>query len=250
MKVFTVGHSNHSIETFLDLLRRNGVTAIADVRSHPYSRRFPHFSQAPLRDALRSAGISYVFLGEQLGARPTNRSCYVDDQARYELIATTEEFTNGIERVVKGSERHQIALMCAEQDPIICHRAILVCRHLRNTGLTIQHILKNGEVELHEHLEERLLKLHNLDQISSLLETVNEATPALPVKESEPEESKPEQLLLFDVISFENAPKEHKALSDLLFHEELVQKAYELQSDRIAYREGHSGKDQSHGRAS
>jgi uncharacterized protein (DUF488 family) len=158
MQIFTVGHSNHSIEKFLNLLKQHGVTAIGDVRSSPFSRRFPHFNQAPLKNSLSSEDISYVFLGEQLGARPKAPECYVEGKALYELIAATEAFATGLERIFKGAKHHQIDLMCAEQDPITCHRAILVCKHLRNTGLDVKHILKTGDLESHEHLEQRLLQ--------------------------------------------------------------------------------------------
>ena len=162
MQIFTVGHSNHSVEKFLNLLKRSGVSAIADVRSSPFSRRSPHFNQSSLRKSLASEGVSYVFLGEELGARSKNPECYVECKARYELIAATEEFAMGLDRILKGVNHHQIALMCAEQDPITCHRAILVCKHLKDAGLDIQHILKTGDLESHEHLEQRLLKLHGL----------------------------------------------------------------------------------------
>ena len=99
MQIFTVGHSNHSIEKFLSLLRQHGVTAVADVRSFPTSRRFPHFNQSTLKKSLGSEEISYVFLGDQLGARPKDPECYVEGKARYELIAATEAFAMGLERI-------------------------------------------------------------------------------------------------------------------------------------------------------
>ncbi len=222
MQIFTIGHSNHSIETFLTLLKQHGVTAVADVRSFPFSRRFPHFNQAPLRNSLSSEDISYVFLGEQLGARPKDPECYVDGKARYELIAATEAFTTGLERIFKGAKRHQIALMCAEQDPITCHRAILVCKHLRNTGLDIKHILKKGDLESHEHLEQRLVKRHNLSKVLLLLET--------PTKEVK---SKTQLQLfntdIFDTNSSDNAITKHASLEDL------IEQAYQLQGEKIAY---------------
>ena len=130
-ELFTVGHSNLSIEAFISLLQQHEITAVADVRSHPYSRRFPHFSQPTLKASLLNAGIRYVFLGKELGARPEDLSCYEGGKALYQRIADTQLFSEGIQRLLKGTEIYKIALMCAEKDPITCHRTILVCRQLK-----------------------------------------------------------------------------------------------------------------------
>ena len=231
MQIFTVGHSNHSAEKFLSLLKQHEVTAVADVRSFPFSRRFPHFNQSPLKNLLGSEAISYVFLGDQLGARPKDPECYVEGKARYELIAATEAFAMGLERIFKGVKRHQIALMCAEQDPITCHRAILVCRYLRNTGLGIQHILKTGDLESHEHLEQRLIKLHNLSDSLPLLETPAEISKA------------DMQLELFNTNKFDaNASNSADTDSDF---ESLIEQAYQIQGEQIAY-EGHKNANATH----
>lgn len=223
MQIFTIGHSNHSIDKFLTLLKQHGVTTIVDVRSSPFSRYSPHFNQASLKSSLSHENISYVFLGEQLGARPKNLECYVEGKARYELIAATEAFSTGLERIFKGAENYQIALMCAEQDPITCHRAILVCKHLKNAGIGIVHILKNGDLETHERLEYRLLKLHNLsDQLPS-------SSISLQLSQSET------QLRLFDLDTF--APNISSEISFGKYYttEELVEQAYQLQGEKIAY---------------
>ncbi|MEM9213689.1 MAG: DUF488 domain-containing protein [Cyanobacteria bacterium P01_F01_bin.150] len=162
--IFTIGHSNHTIDEFIGLLKHHGVTALADVRSHPYSRYCQHFCKAPLEGAIRKAGLSYVFLGKELGPRSTDPDCYIDGTVSYERLAQTPIFIEGLNRLVKGSETHSIALMCAEHDPITCHRAILVSRPLHTDGHTIQHILRNGRLESHSELEDRLLKLYTPDQ--------------------------------------------------------------------------------------
>ena len=156
--LFTVGHSLRTAEDFIELLRANGVTAIADVRSSPYSQRVPHFNREELTDLLRDAGIVYVFLGEELGARRKEPFCYVDRKARYELIEQAPLFQHGLNRVRRGVTRSRIALMCAEKDPATCHRAILVCKALRSE-MSIRHIVARGSVESHEELEERLLQI-------------------------------------------------------------------------------------------
>ena len=163
--IYTVGHSNGSAEAFIALLRQHRITAIADVRSHPYSRYLPHFSQPALKAALREAAIRYVFLGRELGARPDDPGCYDNGRAVYARIAATPAFARGLERVRQGAATERIALLCAEKDPITCHRTILVCRHLRGPDLAIAHILADGSLEAHAALEQRLLRLHGLDQL-------------------------------------------------------------------------------------
>lgn len=242
MQIFTVGHSNHSMEKFITLLKQHGVTAIADVRSSPFSRRVPHFNQNSLRSLLSSENISYVFLGEQLGARPKNSECYVEGKARYELIAATESFSTGLDRIFRGAKHHQIALMCAEQDPITCHRAILVCKHLRNSELKIEHILKTGNLESHQHLEQRLLKLHNLE-VSSLAET-----PATTSKSAV-------QLPLFNINVFDNSLIDNSLSSisvatNHLSLQDLIEQAYQIQGEDIAYMEGYENTGKTHEQAS
>ncbi|MFN7502458.1 MAG: DUF488 family protein [Dolichospermum sp.] len=212
MKIFTIGHSNHKIETFIELLHQHQVTALADVRSSPYSRRFPQFNQSALKTALKTVNIAYVPLGDNLGARPRDRNCYIDGMARYDLIAATEAFKVGLNRLIQGSEKYQISLMCAEQDPIVCHRAILICPHLKNAGLEIHHIHKNGDLESNEDLENRVLKQNNLYKLSADLE------------------NNIKQLSLFDLQPIQTLEKP-------LSRAELVEKAYQLQSEKVAYTE-------------
>lgn len=209
-QLFTIGHSNHSIENFIQLLQKYGITALADVRSHPYSRYLSHFNQVELKQALKDVGIGYVFLGRELGARPSDRTCYVDGKAIYEKIAATPLFAEGIQRILKGSQTYTIALMCAEQDPITCHRAILVCQYLRQENLTIDHIWKNGDLENHTALEERLLNAHNFTQT---------VTPTAV------------QLSIFENYFVQEKPAIESS------REELLQEAYRRQGSLIAYTE-------------
>jgi uncharacterized protein (DUF488 family) len=157
--VLTIGHSAHSWERFLALLGSAGVTAIADVRTAPYSRRFPHFNRDRLRDALPLRGIAYVFLGKELGGRPRERGLYCEGVADYEQMAQTEGFKAGVERVILGAGKFRIALMCSEQDPLECHRCLLVGRALAERGVAVGHILGNGEIVPHAGIEAKLLEL-------------------------------------------------------------------------------------------
>jgi uncharacterized protein (DUF488 family) len=103
-----------------------------------------------------------VFLGEELGARRSERECYVNDRADYDLIARTPAFNSGVDRVVRGAAKMCIALMCSEKDPLDCHRCILVSPRLRERGIPVLHILSDGRIENHEQLETRLLNLFEL----------------------------------------------------------------------------------------
>ena len=161
--VFTIGHSDHPMGRFIELLVSHGITAVADVRSIPYSRFNPQFNREPVQTALNAAAIRYVFLGDVLGARRSEIECYVKGKARYELIARTPGFKEGLQRLREGMEHHRIALMCAEKDPLTCHRAILICRHLRSADTSISHILNDGHAESNDELEARLLKLTKVD---------------------------------------------------------------------------------------
>ena len=162
IEIFTVGHSNLSIEAFISLLKEHQITAIADVRSHPYSRYLPHFNKSEIKASLSNVGIQYVFLGKELGARPEDLSCYdVNGKALYERIAATQLFAEGIQRLIKGAESYKLTLMCAEKDPITCHRTILVCRELTKLNVQIAHILSDSSLESQEKLEKRLLSKFN-----------------------------------------------------------------------------------------
>ncbi len=156
--IYTIGHSNHPIDKFIGLLKRNGITAVGDVRSVPYSRFHPQFNKDDFAASLEKAGIAYLFLGQELGARPDDGSCYKNGQVDFSRMADRAEFKRGLDHVVKGSGQHRIALMCAEKEPLDCHRTILVCRNLKAHGLGIKHILANGLLEDHKDAEARLLR--------------------------------------------------------------------------------------------
>src|SRR5260370_36793628 len=113
--VYTIGHSTHSTEKLIQLLAGHGVTALADVRSQPYSRINPQFNRESLRTELKTAGIAYVFLGRELGARAEDRGCYIDGQVQYDLLARTPLFQKGLTRIAQGISGHRVALMCAEK---------------------------------------------------------------------------------------------------------------------------------------
>ena len=162
--LYTIGHSSHEQEHFLDLLKTHSISAVCDVRSIPYSRRNPQFNKDALTAALKSSGIAYVFLGKELGAKDPDRDCCIDGKVQFNLIAATSEFQAGLDRVLTGIEQYKVALLCAEEDPFICHRTILVTRHLRQQTESILHIRGDSRIETNEQFEQHLLEVAGVDK--------------------------------------------------------------------------------------
>ena len=176
--VLTVGHSNHPLETFVSLLQQHGVETLADVRSMPYSRFNPQFNRKSLDAALQAQGIAYCFMGQALGGRPEDRSCYENGRVRYDRLAQTPLYRGGIEQVIETAEIERIALMCAEKEPLDCHRTLLVGRSLAACGVAVAHILADGTLEPHDDTMDRLLdsvKLPRGDLLYSREELIAEA---------------------------------------------------------------------------
>jgi uncharacterized protein (DUF488 family) len=159
--LYTIGHSNHPIEHFIALLQQHAISAVGDVRSQPYSRFNLQYNRETLKQSLQQHGIAYVFLGKELGARSTNPDCYIDGRVQYHLLARQPVFHEGLERLRTGMQDYRIALMCAEQDPLQCHRTGLIGRELRGE-LSILHILGDGAIETNAGFEQRLLALYDI----------------------------------------------------------------------------------------
>jgi len=162
--LFTIGHSTHSFDALCALLTQHGVTAVGDVRSTPHSRRNPQFNREAFQRDLAARGIAYLFLGAELGARSDDPHCYLDGRVQYDRLAATGSFRHGLARVRREAAHHRLALLCAESDPLQCHRTLLVSRRLADAGFDVVHILKDGETEDHAALEERLLRSHHLEE--------------------------------------------------------------------------------------
>ena len=186
-ELYTIGHSNHQIEKFIDLLKLHAIRAVCDVRSQPYSRHNPQFNRETIQQRLKDQNISYVFLGAELGARSSEASCSGSGKVQFNCLSQTGKFQDGIKRVKTGMDSCRVALMCAEKDPLQCHRTMLICRSMRSEGACIKHILADGSLETNAEMEERLLRQLNI----------------------------PQDDLFMD-------------------HEQLVNRAYDMQSDKIA----------------
>ena len=160
--LYTIGHSTHTADKLIALLKEHDINAVVDVRSYPYSRMNQQFNREFFSDLLKEHGILYVFLGKELGARPEDPNIYIDGKVKFDLLAQTDIFKDGINRILQGMDNYRIALMCAEKDPLACHRTILVCRNLADRGINISHILEDGTLENHSVAILRLLDELNL----------------------------------------------------------------------------------------
>jgi uncharacterized protein (DUF488 family) len=147
--VLTIGHSNHTIDRFIDLLKGQGVTVLADVRSIPASRFAPQFRQAALKASLNAVGIGYVWLGEGLGGKPRDKALWREGAPDFQRIAVSPAFRAGLDTLRTVIAEARVAIMCAEREPKDCHRARLVAPELDRAGLRVGHILADGDVLPH-----------------------------------------------------------------------------------------------------
>ncbi len=164
--IYTVGHSSHASEYFVSLLRRYGVNLLVDVRSTPYSQWQRHFNKEQFSLMLKAGNIDYLFLGRELGARSDDKSCYIDGQVQYALLTRTSLFQAGIECVLERSEQFTVALMCAEKEPLECHRSLLVGKALADKGKQLRHIHADGSLETEYEAMSRLLALMNMPEVT------------------------------------------------------------------------------------
>jgi uncharacterized protein (DUF488 family) len=148
LRVLTIGHSNHPIERFLDLLKSQTVDVVVDTRSQPYSEYTVHFDQKPLKKVLEEEGIRYVFLGRELGGRPDGDEFYDQDgHVLYDRVAETNFFQDGLARLEKGIREYKVAMLCAEENPAACHRRLLVGRVLLDRGIQVDHMRGDGRIQ-------------------------------------------------------------------------------------------------------
>ena len=159
-EIYTVGHSNHQIDYFLELLKFRNINCLIDVRSTPVSNYSPQFNKLPLKNYLKNNNITYMHFKDEFGARHEQETVLDENgQVNFELFRKTNEFKKGIERVEKGfSKGYRIALMCSEGNPLECHRFSMISVYLNKIGYNVFHILKNKVVKSHAQLEQELLK--------------------------------------------------------------------------------------------
>jgi uncharacterized protein (DUF488 family) len=156
LTVLTIGHSNHSLKTFLGLLEQHRIEIVIDVRSYPCSGYASHFDKDDIQQPLRAQGIRYLFLGDALGGRPDGRQVY-DSQGHvlYDRVAATERFQAGIERLLRGAAACRLVVLCGEEDPTGCHRRLLVGRVLAERGVRVLHIRSDGRVQTEQEVADQ-----------------------------------------------------------------------------------------------
>ena len=166
--LFTVGHSSLDFAPFAQLLADRGIDLLVDVRSRPQSSRFPQFSLPGLEKLLKEQGMGYLFLGEELGGRPDDPQAYrPDGLVNYQARRRSYAFQAGLERVLKELEEHTLALMCAEEDPLECHRFLMICPELVAIGVQPIHIRKDSRIETQEAAENRLLASNSFSAVAA-----------------------------------------------------------------------------------
>ena len=153
-RLFSIGHSNHALEKFLDLLRQHRIDVLVDARSHPYSRFTPHFRARLLKEAVTGAGIKYLFMGKELGGRPEGDEFYdAEGHVLYWRVAESHLFLDGIARLENGLAKYRVAIMCSEENPSVCHRRLLVARVLKTRGVQLEHIRGDGRIQTEAELQ-------------------------------------------------------------------------------------------------
>jgi hypothetical protein len=166
--LFTIGHSNLELADFLALLLQHRVQVLCDVRSRPGSLRFPQFNRESLEAGLTSVQIQYEFLGETLGGRPSDPRVYCENGVvDYAVRRRAPDFAVGLARVIELARAQPAALMCAEEDPLHCHRFLMICPALVERGLSPLHIRRGGAIESQREAEDRLLELHGFADVTS-----------------------------------------------------------------------------------
>jgi len=161
--LFTIGHSRHEIDYFVHLLKMHKINCLIDVRSNPYSRIAPQFNKETLANSLKAANIIYLHFQKEFGARQTNVSLIdLENKVDYSRVRETEEFKEGVKRVFDGLEKgYNIALMCSEANPFDCHRFVMIAYYFVREGMTVNHILKDGNKVDNSELEKELLKKYS-----------------------------------------------------------------------------------------
>lgn len=152
-QIFTIGHSNHSLETFLALLKDHDIEVLVDIRSHPNSKYSPQFNGKGLKMALGREAIKYLFLGKELGGHPSGAHYYdVKGHVLYSRVAESLLFQEGITRLEKGIQQFRVAIMCSEEDPAECHRHLLVARVLVGRDVAVYHIRGDSSIQTEDEL--------------------------------------------------------------------------------------------------
>ncbi|MBV8845044.1 MAG: DUF488 domain-containing protein [Bryobacterales bacterium] len=196
---YTIGHSNHSLERFVELLRQFEVDVVADTRSQPHSSFCPHFNRESVKSWLEKSGIRYVYMGKELGGRPEGKQFYdPEGHVFYGKVADADFFLRGIERLERGLSRYRgIALLCSEENPSVCHRRLLIARVLTSRGIQVHHIRGDGSLQS----EQELLAAEEAAQLSLFERDAWKSIPSVLPKKQRDSSSKPSETPVFAASS-------------------------------------------------
>jgi uncharacterized protein (DUF488 family) len=148
--IYTVGYGARTVDELIDALKQHGIEYLVDVRSQPYSKYNPEFSKSALQERIAQGGIRYVFMGDALGGRPNDRSCYVNGKVDYARLRETTFYRSGIERLHTALDKGlRLALMCSEGKPQECHRSKLIGETLVAENVEVLHIDETGAARTH-----------------------------------------------------------------------------------------------------
>ena len=177
MEIFAIGHSNYPYDKLIEMIKKYGIDCVVDIRETPYSKYNTQYNREVLRENLKSSGFTYVYMGHEFGAKRQTKESYNDDgYADFEKVIKEESFLKGIERITKGLQMgYKIVLLGAMQEPIRCHRSIMLGKYLNEKGFDVKYIMHEGNIVNQDHIEEDLLNKYFSDRnqlsIDSLLGT-------------------------------------------------------------------------------
>ncbi|MEQ8284032.1 DUF488 domain-containing protein [Thalassospira sp.] len=160
--IYTVGYAGHDRDSLLALFKSHGITAVADIRTFKRSSYWTAFDSESFAPFLRENGIAYVFMGDVMGGKPQMPDLYPGGQLDYDLMAKRPDFKAGIERLVSGAGKYRICLMCAEKDPLDCHRTLLIAPALKEAEFDLRHLVE-GRVEAQSETEDRMIAMNGGD---------------------------------------------------------------------------------------
>lgn len=168
--IYTIGYTVFSIDDFIDVIKYYGISCVIDVRSSPFSKHYPDYNKDVLEQRLKQHGILYRNYAKEFGARQTNPIYYSGDIVDFDKFIQSAQFLEGVSRVTKGIEKgYKFALMCAEKDPINCHRSIMLGKGFSKNGYEVNHIISKTNIETQNELEERLLEIYHQDRFQLTL---------------------------------------------------------------------------------
>ena len=159
--LFSIGHGNKKIDTFLQELKSFNIDYLADVRSKPFSKFNSHFNRNELQYFLKKHNVKYLFLGDLIGGLPDDKSCYNEKgKVDYQLLKNKDFFKEGLNRLITAHSKNlRVAIMCSETDPKECHRSKLIGRELLKYGIDINHIIKENNFKTQSELNRELFGL-------------------------------------------------------------------------------------------